>query len=79
MAWVRVPDCMQLVMLLYPTVIRIPLLFVIRSTNDDEDNDTQKIFIVAYCTVYTIYKLLQHVSSNICSHVQEANTKVMFS
>jgi hypothetical protein len=38
----------------------------------------QSKFIPKYCTLYTIYKLLQHVSANICSHIRRGHRKVMF-
>lgn len=40
--------------------------------------NVQTRFIPTYCTVYTTYKLLQHVSATIRSHPQGVHTKIVF-
>jgi hypothetical protein len=58
-----------------PTGIRILLLFAITDDDDNYDNNnininnksnnTQTRVISTYCTVYTMHKLLQHISTTI--------------
>jgi len=42
-------------------------------------NILQIRFIATNCTLYTLYKLLQHLSADTCSRLQEVHTKVMIS
>jgi hypothetical protein len=39
--------------------------------------NTQIKCMATYCTIYAISKL-RHVSTNICSHLQGAHTKITF-
>jgi len=49
-----------------PTGIGIIFLFPITDDDDDDNNDNIQVgFISTYCIVYTMHKLLQHVSTNI--------------
>lgn len=50
-----------------------------RASDATRNFDKQIIIIPTYCTAYVIYKLLQHVSANICSHLQGLHTEIVFS
>jgi hypothetical protein len=50
------------------------LLYILRAVSI-----IQTGFIPKYRRLQTTYKLDQHVSASICSHLQGAHTKVMFS